>query len=53
MATQASEFVQYCCELLASAPDDAMESPAVMAHWARLALQAALEVNRAKPPRSR
>ena len=122
MATQASEFVQYCCELLASAgpcrarrmfggwgistdgltiailanlgagetlwlkadentrtqfeeagcrrftyatkkgdrsmnyysaPDDAMESPAMMAHWSRLALQAALEVNRAKPPRSR
>jgi DNA transformation protein len=36
-----------------SAPDDAMESPALMAHWARLALQAALEVKKAKPPRSR
>ena len=122
MATQGSEFVQYCCELLASAgpcrarrmfggwgistdgltiailadlgagetlwlkanentrtqfeaagcrrftyatkkgdrsmnyysaPDDALESPAVMAPWARLALQAALEVSMAKPPRSR
>lgn len=35
-----------------SAPADAMESPALMAPWARLALDAAL-VKRAKPPRSR
>jgi hypothetical protein len=36
MATAPSEFAQYCCDLLASvnyycAPDDAMESPALMA----------------------
>jgi DNA transformation protein len=41
-----------------SAPPEAMESPALMAPWARLALQAALAarkppVKRAKPPRSR
>ena len=41
-----------------SAPSEAMESPALMAPWARLALQAALAartppVKRAKPPRSR
>jgi len=35
-----------------SAPADAMESAALMAPWARLALQAAL-AKRAKPPRSR
>lgn len=35
-----------------SAPADAMESPALMAPWANLALRAAL-AKRAKPPRSR
>lgn len=33
-----------------SAPADAMESPAMMAPWARLALQAALAARAAKPP---
>jgi DNA transformation protein len=32
-----------------SAPDDAMESPALMAPWARLALQAALTARQSKP----
>ena len=32
-----------------SAPDEAMESPGVMAPWARLALQAALAARLAKP----
>ena len=32
-----------------SAPDDAMESPAQMAPWARLALQAALTAHQGKP----
>lgn len=32
-----------------SAPDDAMESPALMAPWARLALEAALKARAAKP----
>ena len=32
-----------------SAPDEAMESPALMAPWARLALQAALTARQAKP----
>lgn len=42
-----------------SAPADAMESPALMQPWARLALEAALavrkppSVRRAKPPRGR
>lgn len=31
-----------------SAPDDAMESPHLMAHWARLALEAALKARQAK-----
>jgi DNA transformation protein len=31
-----------------SAPDDAMESPALMAPWARLALQAALTAHQSK-----
>jgi DNA transformation protein len=38
-----------------SAPDEAMESPALMAPWARLALQAALsarQVQAAKPPKT-
>ena len=32
-----------------SAPDDAMESPALMQPWARLALEAALRARAAKP----
>lgn len=32
-----------------SAPDDAMESPALMAPWARLALEAALKARQSKP----
>ena len=32
-----------------SAPDEAMESPALMAPWARLSLQAALTARQAKP----
>ena len=32
-----------------STPDDAMESPALMASWARLALQAALTARQSKP----
>jgi len=34
-----------------SAPDEAMESPALMQPWARLALEAALRARAAKPPR--
>jgi DNA transformation protein and related proteins len=34
-----------------TAPDEAMESPALMLPWARLALQAALVAHNAKPPR--
>jgi DNA transformation protein len=34
-----------------TAPDEAMESPALMLSWARLALQAALLAQNAKPPR--
>ena len=33
-----------------SAPDQAMESPALMQPWARLALEAALRARAAKPP---
>ena len=36
-----------------SAPDDAMESPAVMQPWARLALEAALRARAAKPASAR
>ena len=36
-----------------SAPDEAMESPQVMAPWARLALEAALRTRQAKPIGSR
>jgi DNA transformation protein len=36
-----------------SAPDNAMESPALMAPWARLALQAALTARQSKPVRRR
>jgi DNA transformation protein and related proteins len=32
-----------------SAPDDALESPALMQPWARLAMQAALQARNAKP----
>jgi DNA transformation protein len=32
-----------------SAPEDAMESPQLMAPWARLALQAALKAHQSKP----
>ena len=32
-------------------PAEAMDSPGLMAHWARLALQAALAARAAKPPR--
>jgi DNA transformation protein len=32
-----------------SAPDEAMESPALMAPWARLALQAALSAHQSRP----
>lgn len=32
-----------------SAPDEAMESPALMAPWGRLALEAALKARQAKP----
>lgn len=32
-----------------SAPDEAMESPALMAPWGRLALQAALKARQSKP----
>lgn len=34
-----------------TAPEEAMESPAVMLPWARLALQAALSAQAAKPPK--
>lgn len=34
-----------------TAPEEAMESPAVMLPWARLALQAALQAQAAKPPK--
>ena len=36
-----------------SAPADAMESPALMLPWARLALEAALLAKNSKPPRKR
>jgi DNA transformation protein and related proteins len=36
-----------------SAPDDAMESPALMQPWARLALEAALRARAAKPASAR
>ena len=36
-----------------SAPDDAIESPAVMQPWARLALEAALRARAAKPASAR
>jgi DNA transformation protein len=36
-----------------SAPDDAMESPALMAPWARRALQAALTARQSKPVKKR
>ncbi|MDO8449895.1 MAG: TfoX/Sxy family protein [Rhodoferax sp.] len=36
-----------------SAPDDAMESPQLMAPWARLALEAALKARQAKPAAKR
>ena len=36
-----------------SAPDDAIESPALMQPWARLALAAALRARAAKPPAAR
>jgi DNA transformation protein and related proteins len=36
-----------------SAPDDAMESPALMQPWARLALEAALRAKAAKPASAR
>lgn len=36
-----------------AAPEEAMESPALMAPWARLALQAALRARAAKPKASR
>ena len=36
-----------------SAPDDAMESPALMQPWARLALEAALRARSAKPAKKR
>ncbi len=35
-----------------SAPTDAMESPALMAPWARLAMQAALSAQAAKKPKT-
>ncbi|MDO9167299.1 MAG: TfoX/Sxy family protein [Rhodoferax sp.] len=36
-----------------SAPDDAMESPQLMAPWARLALEAALKARQSKPAAKR
>lgn len=36
-----------------SAPEDAMESPQLMAQWARLSLQCALKARAAKSPRAR
>ncbi len=36
-----------------SAPEDAMESPQLMAQWARLSLQCALKARAAKSPRTR
>ena len=36
-----------------SAPEDAMESPSLMAAWARLALEAALKARQSKPTASR
>jgi DNA transformation protein len=36
-----------------SAPDEAMESPRLMAPWARLALEAALRTHQARPAKSR
>ncbi|MDO9198897.1 TfoX/Sxy family protein [Rhodoferax sp.] len=36
-----------------SAPDDAMESPQLMAPWARLALEAALKARQGKPAAKR
>ena len=36
-----------------SAPDDAMESPQLMAPWARLALEAALKARQSKPATQR
>jgi len=36
-----------------SAPDDAMESPALMRAWARLAMEAALRARNAKPARKK
>lgn len=36
-----------------SAPDEAMESPPLMAPWARLALQAALKARQSKPKTQR
>lgn len=36
-----------------SVPDEALESPQLMAPWARLALEAALSARRSKPARER